>query len=344
MLTFRQITNVSVFSLVVGFMLPANAIPNFNSIEVSTLNGSNDTTNAQTFTSTGQSNNEADFTDDVFLESLTFGNGTNNVTISGDEKFAAVKRITVVSGREGNGSDANVNGESGFDDDNSDGDPDNFAKVGLDIDTDRESTDPLTQDLGLFSALNNRSLSEIADGEGAKEYELKFTFTQGIVDNSDGNDQAPELVIFERGINDGDIEIELITGGTFDSPTIFNGKFTEESNNYTDTGINIRTSEIDNPQDLGIIGLDFSEDFGLTDAENTPVYGLILRSTDGGADINGALLSAQDTSQFRDLPDGLNSSQPVPFEVEGTMGLLVLGGYLWYRKHKKNRRFQNSEH
>ncbi len=326
---FRYIARFAVFSAIMGLMLPANAVANFDSIRVSNLSGSNDSAITASDDPTG-----SNFTDDIFLESLSFDSG--NAVIPGAANFAAVARLTVLSGREDD-SDANVNGESGINDDNSDGDPDNFAKVGLDITTDQEVTSAFTQDIALLSALSSRSLTEIADGEGTQQYELQITFTQGIVDNDNGNDQFPELVIFERGLNDGDIEIELIRGGTFESPEFFEDamnnrlQFSEESNNYADTGINIRTREIGNFQEVGVIGLDLSEDFGLTSGE--PVFGIILRSTDGGADINGAFLSAADISQFVDVPDELH--QPIPFETEGTIGFLALGGYLWYRKHKK---------
>jgi len=37
-----------------------------------------------------------------------------------------------------------------------------------------------------------------------------------------------------------------------------------------------------------------------------------------------------------DLSDRV-SADPVPFEAEGTMGLVALGGYLWYRNRKKRK-------
>jgi len=331
---FRQIANFSIFSAVLGFMLPVDAVVSFDSIRVSNLTGTNDSPINTSDDPTGR-----DFADDIFLEQLTF-TGTGGANFSSSSSFSAVDRLTVLSGRE-DGSRANVNGESGFSDDNSDGDPDNFAKVGLDINTDQESTDPAIQDPGLLSALNNRSLTEIADGEGAQPYELQITFTQGLADNSNGDDNVPELILFERGINDLAIEVELITGGTFENPTFGGSTFSLPSSDYDDTGINIRTREIGGFQDVGVIGLDLSEDFSFTSGD--PVFGVILRSTSGGADINGVFLAAEDPNDFVDVPLGLGS-EPIPFEAEGTIGFLALGGYLWYRKHKKQKLSQQSDH
>jgi len=37
------------------------------------------------------------------------------------------------------------------------------------------------------------------------------------------------------------------------------------------------------------------------------------------------------------------NQEPVPFEVEGTMGLVALGGYLWYRNRKKRKQTLSQE-
>ncbi|MDR9401873.1 MAG: exosortase-dependent surface protein XDP2 [Halothece sp. Uz-M2-17] len=343
----KYLTAFSVVGIFVTSALPASAITNFTStdtIKVTSPSGTNNAAGAGTITGGAGNGSDPVLTDDAFLDTLTFESGNSSFTGNDNpstNSFRGVQRLTVVSGREGgSGSDAaNVNGEFGENDDNSDGDDTPFHKAGLVAtgdpvtDTIRESTDPDDQDAALLQALNNRNLAEIADGEGVQSYTLRLIFDQGINDDNNGNDDAPEIVLFERGINDDAIEIKLITGGTFEAPIFSGSTFSEASSNYDDTGLNLNTDEIGSAQNLGVIGLDLSQDFGLTNGD--PVFGVEITSNNGGADINSALLASQDPSRFVDPPSSLTT--PVPFEAEGSMGLVALGGYIFYR-YRKNRK------
>ena len=327
MLNFRQITNVSIFSLVVGFMLPANAIPNFNSITVTTPTGSNDTSDP--------------YTDDVLVDTLKFEDSNGNVSATFEandtdgNSFRAVQRLTVTGDRN------QTNAEWGDNDDNNDGNDNPFEKAGF-SGQNQETIDPTIQDATLLEAFNSRSLSEMADGEGepGKSFGYKMIFENGLTDdNNNIVDDVPEIILFERNSNDR-FDIQLITGGTFDKPTLTSALTTDSrsgSNPFTPTGISINTQEIPTSQEIGVLGLDFN-DFGLSNGET--VYGIKINAPDGeGPDLNGTFLASEDPSRFTSVPSGL--ATPVPFEVEGTMGFLALGGYLWYRRHKKHQRFQD---
>ncbi len=345
----KYLTAFSVMGIVMASALPANAISNFTSndiIEVTAPSGTNNADGAGTISGGSGNSNDPLLTDDAFLEKLTFENKTIN--FGSGNNFRAVQRVTVLQGREGNlnngdaTDDANVNAEFGADDTNSDGDDTPFHKAGLVAtgnsvpESTRESTNPDDQDAALLQAFNNTNLVEIADGEGFQSYKLQLIFDQGIKDQPN----APEIVLFERGINDDDITVELITGGQFDNPTIFSGSSTKRSDSYDDTGLNLSTDEIaPKDQDLGVIGLDLDTDFGVT---NETVFGVQITSNSGGADINSALLASQDPNQFEDVPSAL-SGVPVPFETEGSMGLVALGGYVFYR-YRKNRKQAFSKH
>jgi hypothetical protein len=326
-------TAFSVMGIFIASALPAHAITAFNNDDNITVTSPSGTNNPSDI------NSGNTIVDDAFLDELTFESDSSTFTGANNpsnNSFRGVQRVEVLSGREGSGTGenaANVNAEFGKNDTNSDGNPTPFERIGA-SNSDRESTDPDIQDPALKEALDNRNLAEIADGEGEQAYELQLIFNQGISDNDNSNDNAPEIVLFERGINDNAIEVELITGGTFDNPTISGSTFSEPSSNYDDTGLNLNTDEINNAQDLGIIGLDLSEDFGLNNGET--VFGVQITSTDGGADINSALLASQDPSRFEDVPNSL-SGTPVPFEAEGTMGVVALGGYFFYRHRKKRK-------
>ncbi len=311
----------SVFSLAGAYMLPSAAIPNFKSIEVSVPSGTNNSSGAGTFSS-------GTFSDDVFLEEIKFG--TTTFTDS-DDNFRAVQRLEVISGQD------QVNAEWGAQDDGNDDDDTPLVKAGFDPNTvDQESTDPNTQNTLLQEAFSSTNLSEIADGEGAGggSYKIRLIFDESVTDNDNGDDEVPEVILFERGGNDAEITFELITGGTFNDPT-FGGSFSSPSSSadFSKTGIFLNTQEIGNAQELFVIGLDFSKDFGL--AADTSVFGIDITSSDGGADIGDVFLtSTTPENSFKDdVPLAL--SEPVPFEVEGSMGAVLLGAFLWYRHRKR---------
>jgi len=232
----------SVFSLAGAYMLPSAAIPNFKSIEVSVPSGTNNSSGAGTFSS-------GTFSDDVFLEEIKFG--TTTFTDS-DDNFRAVQRLEVISGQD------QVNAEWGAQDDGNDDDDTPLVKAGFDPNTvDQESTDPNIQNTLLQEAFSSTNLSEIADGEGAGggSYKIRLIFDESVTDNDNGDDEVPEVILFERGGNDAEITFELITGGTFDNPT-FGGSFSSPSSSadFSETGIFLNSQEIGNAQELFVIG------------------------------------------------------------------------------------------
>ena len=298
---FAVILSASVFSVNAALISPTG-------ISSSTLSGTNDTTDP--------------FTDDIMLDSLTFGTTTLNAT-SG--QIAAVQSTFVVSGR------TNTNAEWGDNDDDSDGNPDPFTRVGLNP-ANQESTVPAVQDLALASAFSSLSLSEITDGEGGGSV-TNFIFANGVIDNDSSLDDSPEIVLFERGNND-TTTIRAITGGTFDNP-VLTGSVTITPDDMWNTGISIDTVEISNVQELAAIGIDLN-DFGITDS-NTIVYGLQIE-TEGG-DFGGFFQAAEDPdSQFSEVTNELlNPSATIP----EPSSLLLTGVFVGLAASRRRRHRMN---
>jgi hypothetical protein len=243
----------------------------------------------------GQVVNPSDVTDDLLLGSLAFG----SVLFTDAASFSPALAFEVLSQR------ANINAEWGDDDDAGDGDDNPFVKAGFDP-ADQETTDPAIQDAALLQAFNSNSLSEMADGESGG-YAFKMLFANGLSDDQPGvADGTPELIFFERGMNDA-FRVELIIGGDFDAP-IYSDPVEVATADFWDTGLDIDTTEITSPQALGAGGLDF-DDFGL--ALDAVVYGMRLTVTSGGPDLNGFFLSTVDPARFVD-PLPLHGAPKVP--------------------------------
>lgn len=287
-----------------GVILPS-------AISVSTPSGSPDTSNP--------------FTDDVLLDSLTFLD-TNDVEVVYNAEigsFSVANRFEVLTGR------SEINAEWGDNDDNSDGDPDPFTKAGLDP-TDQETTDPAAQDAALLNAFNSRSISEISDGEGGTDFSFQILFEDSLAFDDVGDDSLPDLVLFERGLND-IFSIKLITGGSFEAP-IFSDSLSINSGSFWKTGISINTTEINGTQELGVGGFDLV-DFGL--GEGGTAFGFHLSSTDG-PDLGGFFLSAVDPEDFG---DPLNA---VPIPATAWMLLLGLGLIPRFSAVRRRSGFQES--
>jgi hypothetical protein len=263
------------------------------------------------------SNNPASgaYTDDVFLESLTFP-GAN---FESGASFSAVKEFVVLSGRE------NINAEWGDADDNSDGDDNPFKKAGLNP-ADQESTAPSIQEPALINAFNSLSLSEMSDGETGS-FAFKVLFQAGLMDDNPGSlDAVPELVFFERGRND-TFSIEVIIGGTFGAP-LYSAPFALSSSAFWPSGISVDTTEIGGAQEIGVAGIDLN-DFGLGDG--AVAYGFRLTVTNSGPDLNGFFLSTEDPANF--LPPLDATSVPVPSPL--LLLLAGLGGIAASRRRRK---------
>ncbi len=250
------------------------------------------------------------FTDDVYLNTLTFG-GT---TFSNSTNFKAATNFEVLT------NPGQVNVEWGDDDTNSDGDPNPMARLGF-PDSLKESTDPAVQNAGLLRVFSSLSLSEMTDGEGGAAHSYKVLFSNGITDNAVGDDDVPEIVLFERGRND-TFALSLIIGNTFEDP-LLSDALTMRSNDFAPLGMNINTTEIGGGQQMGVAGFDLDA-WGLE--AGTVVYGFVFNGS--GADLSGILASGL-PDQFTDpLPPQAPSVVPLPagmlLLLSGLGGLTVL--------------------
>lgn len=245
MMKIKSLTAFSVFSLFLTSASPAIAISKteFNGISTSTLPGSNDTSSP--------------FTNDVLLDQVTYNDATFDANGSDGNSFRAVNRLEVTGDREQ--TNAEFGDIDGTNEDN-DGDDNPFNKAGVNSgslsQSKRESTDPNIQDPALLNAFNSRSLSEIGDGE-AGGFGYRLVFDQALSDNNTSSDNVPEIILFERGLNDQNTEVEVITGGTFDNPTLSN-TVSVSGGDFAKTGISINTVEIRDSQKLGIVGIDLN--------------------------------------------------------------------------------------
>jgi hypothetical protein len=99
---------------------------------------------------------------------------------------------------------------------------------------------------------------------------------------------------------------------------------TINSGNMTNQGVFIKTTEINNSQELAGVGIDLN-DFGIT-SNSSIVYGIQIE-TDGG-DFAGFFQAAEDPStQFSDVPSGLlnpNAVVPEASTLSLLAGLLAL--------------------
>ncbi|MEE4280218.1 MAG: exosortase-dependent surface protein XDP2, partial [Halieaceae bacterium] len=237
-------------------------------------------------TPAGSTDTSNPFTDDVFLASLTFGGF--DYTAAG-ESFRAVSHFEVLSGR------SHINAEWGDGDTAADGNGTPFAKAGF-PDADQETTDPSIQDAALLNAFNSLSLSEITDGENSagSGFSFKVLFDGSLAYSDVGGDGLPDLVFFERGLND-TFYVDLIIGGSFANP-LYSSPSEIKSGDFWDTGIDINTVEISNAQSLGAGGFDLA-DFGLTG--NDVAYGFRLTAHgNSGPDLGGFFLTAQEPEDF----------------------------------------------
>lgn len=270
------------------------------------------------------------YTDDVYLASLTFPGGSLN---SSSGQFATIQSAYVDSGR------GNTNAEWGDNDDNSDGNPDPFTRVGIDafnldgsVNTNvQESTDPAIQDIGLASVFSSLSLTEITDGE-SEGSTTNFIFSNGITDNNNAGDDLPEIVLFERGNND-TTTVRAITGGTFANPDLAGTAVTISSGAMWNTDIWIDTTEIDAIQQLAAGGIDLNA-FGITDG--TPVYGIQIETT--GGDFGGFVQTAVDPQvQFSDVPAGLLNPQAtvIPEPSSQLFFALLVSTSCLLRRHRR---------
>ncbi len=223
------------------------------------------------------------YSDDVMLESLSFG----DVAFSTGNSFSAVTYFEVLSGF------ANINAEWGDHDTAADGDPDPFTKAGH-AGVSQETTDRAIQNATLLNAFNSLSLSEMSDGEDNGGFSFKVLFADGLRDNAAGPDDTPEMVFFERGMND-TFRLEAIIGGTFADPVYAPSILTLDSGTFGRTGVNVNTVEIQSGQELGAGGIDISE-FGI--GLDAVVYGFRMTVLTGGPDLNGFFLSAVDPESF----------------------------------------------
>jgi len=225
-----------------------------------------------------------------------------------------------------------VNAEFGDTDTGADGDDTPFVKAGLapagaELPMSlQESTDPAIQDAALLNAFNSRSLSEITDGEGGGFSSFKVLFEQSLAFDSVGGDGLPDIVFFERGLNDV-FDVQLITGGSFATP-VLSDPLTIDSGQFASAGFQIDTVEIGSAQSMGVGGFDLV-DFGL--GPGSSAFGFVL-STTAGPDLGGFFLAAADPDDFGDpLDAGDPGVVPLPASAWMLIGALGLAGYARWR-------------
>jgi hypothetical protein len=289
--------------LIAGTMLAAPLQP--TDISVALLPGGTDT--------------NSPFTDDLILDSITFGGTEVDVQA---QSWSTIEEAIVQSGF------AYVNAEFGDNDTGADGNPNPFVAAGIIGEDDplplstQESTNPAIQNPAIAAAFNSRSLTSMIDGEN-KKYVVDLYFADSISDGTLGKDAFPELIFYERGINS-DFSVELILGGSKDNP-LLSAKVTITRKQLWDSGIYVDTTEA-GKQKLGFIGIDLAE-FGIGLQE---VMGVRITSENNtGADL-GAMF-AGNPRFLTSVPGQDVSETPEP----GTFLLLGLGlicfGLIRYR-------------
>lgn len=264
------------------------------------------------------------YTDDVLLETITFGGTTFRFT---SDEITIVRTALVTANRSG------VNADYGDSDTGSDNDPNPFVKAGLVAEGVspagiQESMNPAIQDRAIVAAFSTRSLNQGIDGEGA-DYVVNLLFARGVLDSDAAADALPELVFFERGVNSS-FSVRAITGGTIAAPILSSATEVLVANLWR-TGVLIDPTE-SAAQELGVAGIDLS-DLG---AGSTPVYGVQITSTRGsGADLYGVFMTNAVQANYRALPAGINAGgAEIPESATWmltTAGMLCVG-YLKFRK------------
>lgn len=305
-------TFATALALGVGFITLAPAVAQASvllptGITVSTPAGSNDTTSP--------------YSDDVFMETLSFG----STTFDGSAGIRAIDRFRVTSGA------SRINAEWGDNDDGSDGDDNPFVKAGFNPAL-QETTDPAIQNAALLNVFNTLNLSEMSDGEGNGNFSFRVEFSVSLTDDDNGVDAVPEIVFLERGRNDA-FEVKLITGGTFDTP-VFSNALKVSSRDFWKTGLRVNTTET-GAQDVGAGGFDFN-DFGI--ASGASVYGFELTTLNkSGPDLNGFFLTSTDPSRYGKPLSYLTPSTllaPVPLPAALPLLLAALGGLAVMRRRR----------
>lgn len=243
------------------------------------------------------------YRDDVLLDAITFGDVTFT---NSDGNFSAGLSVYVAEGR------PYVNAERGDVDDNSDGNPDPFTRVGLDPNN-YESTDPAYQDAALASAFSSLSLTEGTDGEGRRSV-FRIVFDAGIADDSAAVDGVPEILLFERGNNDHST-IRAITGGSIQNPTYAPNAVKIAPRDMWASGVFINTHEIGGGQELGIAAYDLN-----TFGTSNKVFGIEIDTR--GGDFYGLFSAATPIAQYTPtVIDHNNTVVPEPSSFALWIGL-----------------------
>ncbi|MEM9248283.1 MAG: exosortase-dependent surface protein XDP2 [Pseudomonadota bacterium] len=299
-----------------GLASASPLLPTFMSVDVpdKTAGAVAPGTNIQIGVNSGTGDSRPTFTDDVYLNTLTFA-GTS---FTGTTNFKAAQSVTVLSGA------GQVNVEWGDNDTGDDGDPNPMATLGQ-PDTVKETTDPTIQNAGLLEVFSSLSLSEMTDGEGGAAHSYEVIFSNGITDNADGADDVPEIVLFERGRNDS-FALSLILGRTSEG-LVLSDALSMSSATFAPLGMNIDTTEIGGGQQMGVAGFDLDA-WGI-DAGAT-VFGFVFEGS--GADLSGVLASGQTDQFVPPLPEDPIAVMPLP---AGAWLLMAgLGGLAALRRRK----------
>ena len=150
----------------------------------------------------------------------------------------------------------------------------------------QETRRPGVQDAALAHAFTSASLTEMTDTEGdGTPVTLSLIFERPLLDAT--ADPTPEIVLFERGMNDRFTLSPILAGpggGTTTAPGV-----TIDSANFMATGLRVDTREIGAAQELGVGGIDLGL-FAL--APGTPILGLEVAAAGAeGPDLKGIFLT-----------------------------------------------------
>ncbi|MDB6172522.1 MAG: sorting protein [Chthoniobacteraceae bacterium] len=330
------ITGIALCKIICPPIQAAVLYPDANSLVVTIPAGTNNGTRD------GKSAANA-FVDDAYLNTIKFTGTTgptNTYSAGTSASFTnnAFRPVTVARVTANN---ANVNAEFGDLDNGSDGNPNPFVSAklvaeGFNLTSDpnptRESVDPAIQNPAIAASLNSLSLVQGVDGES--DYTMNLFFGSGVNDSNPAVDSAPELLVFERGVNS-DFTVRAIIGGTIAVPLFAPNTVTFTRNAAANTGFYIDTIEITGGQQLGAYGVDLNDFF--TGAPST-VYGVQIASITGsGSDLYGTFLSAINPNQF---VAPLSGAEPVPEgsalpAALGVAGLAMMDALRRFRGAKK---------
>jgi hypothetical protein len=126
--------------------------------------------------------------------------------------------------------------------------------------------------------------------------------------------------------------------GTFSDGTDLSGSFKFNGNSFSDISLNTEDSPAFSATNYSLadnVALNNSDRLAIEDNSTGQV--LDLQFDNAPTSLNSGTEFSDTSFPFdsRSVTDFNTNATPVPFETEATIGLVALGGYLWYRNRKK---------